>query len=476
MPYEGNPWWSYKITTTAVTTNSWRRAGYTARWVRSEAAHLPGQKEQRVMSGGLGSQSFAPILVGIALICLVLTNVHWEFFFQPQLSFVQRNGTQFVVDGKPFYVNGWNSYWLMAQGVDFTTRSAVKTVLQRGAEMGLSVCRTWAFYDGVDGLQPEPGHYSEDVFRALDYTIVEARRHGVRLLLSLVNNLPAFGGKGQYVEWARDAGADVGSSNDSFYTDPTVRGYYKHYMKAIMTRVNSISGISYRDEPTIFAWELINEPRCPSDLSGDILQDWIEEMAAYAKSLDQRHLLTIGLEGFYGKSTPDKLEINPGDWVKNLGSDFIRHSKAEFIDFASVHAYPDIWTPNLLNVEKIKFAEKWVASHIADASEVLQKPVLFTEFGVSNQARKFEVKHIVEMLNTVYSNIYDSAKGNGAGAGALVWQFLVEGADRFRDEFTLIPWQEPVLYGVILEQSCKLYNVSENYNPTHPTCTIKDNL
>lgn len=129
-----------------------------------------------------------------------------------------------------------------------------------------------------------------------------------------------------------------------------------------------------------------------------------------------------------------------------------------------------------MNVEKIKFAEKWVASHIADASEVLQKPVLFTEFGVSNQARKFEVKHIVEMLNTVYSNIYDSAKGNGAGAGALVWQFLVEGADRFRDEFTLIPWQEPVLYGVILEQSCKLYNVSENYNPTHPTCTIKDNL
>lgn len=428
------------------------------------------------MWGGLGSQSVVPVVVGIALICLVLTNVHWEFFFQRQLSFVQRNGTHFVVDGKPFYVNGWNSYWLMAQGVDYTTRSAVKTVLQNGAAMGLSVCRTWAFYDGMDGLQAEPGHYSEDVFRALDYVIVEARRRGVRLLLSLVNNLPAFGGKGQYVEWARNAGADVGSSNDSFFSDPTVRGYYKHYMKRIMTRVNSLSGIAYRDEPTIFAWELMNEPRCPSDPSGDTLQGWIEEMAAYAKSLDQKHLLTVGLEGFYGLSTPEKLEKNPGEWAKNLGSDFIRHSKADLIDFASVHAYPDIWTPNLVMEEKMKYVEKWVRAHIEDAAGVLKKPVLFTEFGVSDQTQNFEVKNRIGMLDMMYGKIYESAKAKGAGAGVLVWQFLVEGVDRFRDEFTLIPWREPLLYGVIAQQSCRLYNISENYNPTPPTCSIQDNL
>jgi mannan endo-1,4-beta-mannosidase len=61
--------------------------------------------------------------------------------------------------------------------------------------------------------------------------IVEARRHGIRLLLSLVNNLPAYGGKGQYVEWARDAGAQVGPSNDSFFSDPITRDYYKKYLK-----------------------------------------------------------------------------------------------------------------------------------------------------------------------------------------------------------------------------------------------------
>ncbi|CAL5404007.1 unnamed protein product [Camellia sinensis] len=37
---------------------------------------------------------------------------------------------------------------------------------------------------------------------ALDHVIAEARQHGVRLLLSLVNNLQAYGGKTQYVKWA----------------------------------------------------------------------------------------------------------------------------------------------------------------------------------------------------------------------------------------------------------------------------------
>ena len=66
-------------------------------------------------------------------------------------------------------------------------------------------------------------------------------------------------------------------------------------------------------------------------------------MVAYAKSLDQKHLITVGLEGFYGSSSPESLEKNPGDWVKNLGSDFIRNSKTDLIDFGSVHLYPDMW-------------------------------------------------------------------------------------------------------------------------------------
>lgn len=37
------------------------------------------------------------------------------------------------------------------------------------------------------------------------------------------------------------------------------------------------------------------------------MQKWIEEMSAYVKSIDKNHLVTIGIEGFYGpKSPPEK--------------------------------------------------------------------------------------------------------------------------------------------------------------------------
>lgn len=70
-------------------------------------------------------------------------------------------------------------------------------------------------------------------------------------------------------------------------------------------------------------------------------------MAAFVKSLDQKHLVTVGVEGFYGLHTTKGLEVNPGEWAASLGSDFIQNSAIENIDFASVHAYPDSWLLNI---------------------------------------------------------------------------------------------------------------------------------
>ncbi|XP_020594629.1 mannan endo-1,4-beta-mannosidase 2-like, partial [Phalaenopsis equestris] len=101
---------------------------------------------------------------------------------------------------------------------------------------------------------------------------MEAGRHRIRLLLSLANDWKDFGGKVQYVKWAWEAGVTSSSSNDSFFFDPSIRGYFKNYIKAILTRRNHLSGLEYRDDPAIFGWELMNEPRCPSDPSGDAIQ------------------------------------------------------------------------------------------------------------------------------------------------------------------------------------------------------------
>ncbi|KAG2397195.1 Mannan endo-1,4-beta-mannosidase [Vigna angularis] len=67
-------------------------------------------------------------------------------------------------------------------------------------------------------------------------------------------------------------------------------------------------------------------------------------MSAFVKLIDKRHLVMVGLEGFYGPNDPKRLMVNPEDWASRLGSDFIRNSLISSIDFISVHIYPDHWS------------------------------------------------------------------------------------------------------------------------------------
>ncbi|XP_047177317.1 mannan endo-1,4-beta-mannosidase 2 isoform X2 [Vigna umbellata] len=352
-------------------------------------------KRYRIMVGGNGL--FYPV-VGFASIVLFIYmsfgDVKFGFEEEVELAFVERNGTQFMVDGKAFYINGWNSYWLMVQSVDEYSRPRVREMLKAGAKMGLTVCRTWAFNDGdYNALQSSPGVFNEQTF------------------------------------------------------------------KTILTRKNTITGIEYRNDPAIFGWELINEPRCMTDPSGDTLQDWIEEMSAFVKLIDKRHLVTVGLEGFYGPNDPKRLTVNPEDWASRLGSDFIRNSLISNIDFTSVHIYPDHWFHEQVFEDYMKFVSKWMLSHIEDGDKVLNKPVVFSEFGLSDI--NFTMSERKTMYKTILDISYKSAKKNRSGGGCLVWQFLVGGMQEFSDDFGIIPWEKTPIPSMFIEQSCRLAKVKE---------------
>lgn len=78
---------------------------------------------------------------------------------------------------------------------------------------------------------------------------------------------------------------------------------YKNYIHKIVTRVNTITGVAYINDPTVFAWELANEPHCNDGYEdklgvprGSIVRAWVAEMAAYVKSLDSNHM--VGLLSF----------------------------------------------------------------------------------------------------------------------------------------------------------------------------------
>ncbi|XP_068637161.1 mannan endo-1,4-beta-mannosidase 1 [Aristolochia californica] len=399
--------------------------------------------------------------MGIAFFLLLLFFQHQNLLFVgADGGFVTTKGVHFILNGSPFFANGFNAYWLMSLASDPSQRSKVSVAFQEASTHGLNVARTWAFSDGGGGaLQYSPGSYNENVFKGLDYVISEARSHGMKLILSLVNNYENFGGKKQYVDWARSQGQYL-SSDDDFFTNSVVKGYYKNHVKTVLTRVNSLTGVAYKDDPTIFAWELINEPRLTSDLSGKTMEAWIAEMAAHVKSIDSNHLLEVGLEGFYGAASAEKKQYNPGF---ELGTDFIANNQIHGVDFATVHAYPDQWLSSADDQKQLSFLNTWLDVHIHDAQNILHKPLLFTEFGKSRKDSGYNTYQRDDMFSTVYYKIVTSARSGGAAAGGLFWQLLTEGMDSYRDGYEVVLKESPSTASKIFQQSQKLHNLARMY-------------
>ena len=102
--------------------------------------------------------SFSVLFLLVALAC--------EARVLQSSGFVQTRNTQFILNGSPFFFNGFNSYWMMNVATDPSQRSKVSDVFSQAAAARLSVCRTWAFNDGgTQALQISPGVYDERVFQ-----------------------------------------------------------------------------------------------------------------------------------------------------------------------------------------------------------------------------------------------------------------------------------------------------------------------
>lgn len=160
-------------------------------------------------------------------------------------GFVRTRGTQFVVNGKPIFVNGANLYYLMSYAANPGQQWIVTNILRESAGVGVTVVRTWAFADG-DGnwnLQTSPGVYSEQTFRGLDFVVAEAKKFGIRLILSLVNNYPDYGGRPQYVKWSQRNG-NWNAQLDDFYTDGAMRQWYKNHIRVGAPHHHSLAPVS----------------------------------------------------------------------------------------------------------------------------------------------------------------------------------------------------------------------------------------
>jgi mannan endo-1,4-beta-mannosidase len=316
-------------------------------------------------------------------------------------GFVTVVGDRFAVGGRTFYYNGMNQYYLF-----YKSHMMVDEVIEDAAAMGLTVIRTWGFCDGVleDGycFQPEPGVYDENTFRQMDYVIYKAQQHGIRLILPLVNNWNDMGGMNQYVQWSPTA-----SVHDDFFTDQWCKDTFKAYINYFLNRVNNYTGLAYKDDPTIMMWELANEPRCASDASGTTLQNWIDEMASYIKSIDPNHLVSTGEEGFYSGGS---------GWTYNgsQGTNYVTNHQSPYIDACSFHLYPDTW--GLSRDQSLT----WIDEHVKDAFSEIGKPVYLGEFGWEVDRNATDAEQQMEERNQVYTDWYNELDETDAD-GVMFW-------------------------------------------------------
>jgi len=105
---------------------------------------------------------------------------------------------------------------------------------------------------------------------------------------------------------------------------------------------------------------------------------------------------------------------------------------------------------------KMNFISRWLDSHISDGENILKKPVLVTEVGCPLHVKDQGSYDRDTLLKAVYDKIFESAKKGQAGAGALIWQLLVEGMEEYGDRFSFVAWKHPSTYKLIAEQSCRL--------------------
>jgi mannan endo-1,4-beta-mannosidase len=234
---------------------------------------------------------------------------------------------------------------------------------------------------------------------------------GLKVVLVLTNNWHEFGGMDQYLAWyGLSAHAD-------FYSDPRVREAYKAWLWHLTTRLNSHTNRAYRDDPTIFAWELGNEPRGGPGTPNRVLSQWASDMSSYLKSIDPNHLVAVGDEGF--------LEGKSEHWTYHAdnGVDHRELTALPSIDYGTFHMYPETWGTGF------GWSERWIDDHLRVA-RALGKPTVLEEYGLKvTRDALGRVSDGLPVRLASYS-AWNERVLSHAGNGAMFW--LLAGRDTER--------------------------------------------
>ena len=357
-------------------------------------------------------------------------------------GFVTVRGTEFRVVGRSYHFVGAN-YWqamnLASRGPGGDRQQLLRELDELKAH-GITNLRLMAASEGPDteplrivpALLQAPGVYNVDLLDGLDFALKALADRDMKAIMTLGNMWHWSGGFGQYVVWAGRARSipypppHPGGDWDEyqrfaaeFYGNARAVSYYLDHVTKIVTRVNPYTSTPYRDDPTIMAWELANEPRALSNV--DDYLAWVAASAQLVKSLDHNHLVTIGSEG-------DTSE--PG----YSGTEYLRDHSLSAIDYGTAHVWAQNWgwydpvDADSTYAPAVALAKSYIDSHVS-RTLTLDKPIVFEEFGLARDLNSFSPASTVTVRDQYYAELLGHLHGfakNNAVAGANFWAYAGE--------------------------------------------------
>lgn len=372
-------------------------------------------------------------------------------------GFVSTRGARFVIDNRPVRFVGANVAVIYGD----EERERMPETLKQVASDGMTLVRVWAFGesgedDGQPGgvardlwLQPHPFRrgpedWNEEAFVNLDRVIAEAGRNNLRVQICLTNWWRDTGGVVRYLRWAGlpDAADDsqpFGINIERampFYSNETVRRLYREHVRRIVARRNTVTGLLYRDDPTIFGYELMNEAQAPTGRWAE-RRAWVAEMSAYIKSLDPDHLVAPGTWGYRTS------------WERR---EWLEEHRLPTIDYCDVHIYPRDDSDSFVDSPA---ALRGFLDNRAAAAFSLEKPLVLGEFGMGPEGYKGSSQA------EWYRAYFDSAAHAGIG-GALFW-IMTPDARRGYSVSYMTPRDEPIRAEI--RRASELFAASRDSSP-----------
>ena len=393
-------------------------------------------------------KNFIPYLLVMAAIITGCSNKSTSEESKEPL--ITQQGVQLMKNGKPYHYIGTNMWYASVLGstgeggdrerlcreLDYLKGIGVTNLrILSGPDAGSDLANPAKPY-----LQSAPGVLNDTILRGLDFVIAELEKRDMEAVIYLNNAWDWSGGYGFYLKecgYGDSPNTNVpGGYSEyvnycaNFSREPKAIEMYYNYIKAIVSRKNSITGRSYKDEPAIMAWQLCNEPRPFSKENKAAFAQWISGAAALIKSIDPNHLVSTGSEGYIGCEVDMEL-------CREIHAD-------KNIDYLTIHIWPVNWgwaprsNPDSGIDNACIESGKYIAEHIELAKQ-LDKPLVIEEFGYSRKDNLSGTGIPTDSRDIFYRYIFgqvkESATGGGVIAGCNFWGW--SGSGRPRD----LVWQ-----------------------------------